>query len=85
MDFTPFRGKVDFVFIDGDHSMNYLRSDSENAFSMLSPLGVILWHDYGGRWPDVASYLSEVARKRKLFHLDGTSLVVHAHSFGFVG
>jgi hypothetical protein len=77
VDFEPFRGKVDFVFIDADHGMSYVKSDSENAFSMLSPQGVILWHDYGGRWPDVPRYLREVAGKKKLFHLDGTSLVLH--------
>jgi predicted O-methyltransferase YrrM len=77
VDFEPFRGKVDFVFIDADHGMSYVKSDSENAFSMLSPQGVVLWHDYGGRWPDVARYLREVAGKKKLFHLDGTSLVLH--------
>jgi hypothetical protein len=77
MDFDPFRGKIDFVFVDADHGISYVKSDSENAFSMLSPQGVVLWHDYGGRWPDVARYLGEVAGKKKLFHLDGTSLVVH--------
>jgi hypothetical protein len=77
VDFEPFRGKMDFIFIDGDHGMSYVKSDSENAFSMLSPQGVALWHDYGGRWPDVALYLRRVAGKKKLFHLDGTSLVVH--------
>jgi hypothetical protein len=75
--FEPFRGKVDFIFIDGDHGMNYVKSDSENALSMLSPRGLVLWHDYGGRWPDVARYLQEFAVHHKLHHLAGTSLVVY--------
>ena len=65
VDFEPFRGKVDFVFIDADHGMSYVKSDSDNAFSMLSPQGVVLWHDYGGRWPDVARYLRKGCRKEK--------------------
>jgi hypothetical protein len=77
MDFEPFRGKVDFVFIDADHGMSYVKSDSENAFSMLSPLGVVLWHDYGGRWPDVAGYVRNIAARKKLYHLAGTTLVVY--------
>lgn len=77
MDFEPFRGKVDFVFIDGDHGMSYVKSDSENAFSMLSPQGVILWHDYGGRWPDVARHLQDIAARKRLYHLAGTTLAVY--------
>lgn len=73
----PFRDKMDLIFIDGDHSFNYLKSDSQNAFSMLSPRGVILWHDYGGRWPDVARFLRDLSSQKKLFHLAGTTLVVH--------
>jgi len=77
MDFEPFRGKMDFVFIDGDHSMRYVESDSANAFSMLSPGGVILWHDYAGIWPDVPRYLRDTAMRKKLYHLAGTSLVLY--------
>jgi predicted O-methyltransferase YrrM len=77
MDFTPLRGKVDFVFIDGDHGMSYVKSDSENALSMLSPQGVVLWHDFGGRWPDVARYVQKLAASKKLYHLAGTTLVLY--------
>ena len=80
--FEPFRGKMDFIFIDGDHGRDYLKSDSENAFSMLSQRGVVLWHDYGGRWPDVAAYLLEIAGKKRIYHLHGTSLAIHAPGVG---
>jgi hypothetical protein len=80
MNVEAFRGKVDLIFIDGDHRMKYVKSDSDNAFSMLSAQGVILWHDYGGRWPDVARYLSEIGSRRKLYHLANTSLVLYAAS-----
>jgi hypothetical protein len=77
-DYGLLRGEVDFIFVDGDHVYEYVRSDSENAFSMLSPKGIILWHDYGGRWEGVARCLSEIAaeRKKRLYHLAGTCLVV---------
>jgi hypothetical protein len=45
---------------------------------MVSPQGVILWHDYGGRWPDVARYLKDMATRKKLYHLAETSLVLYA-------
>jgi predicted O-methyltransferase YrrM len=75
-----FRGKVDFVFVDGDHGYNYVKSDSESAFSMLTPSGVILWHDYASRWEDVTRFLREVANQqgKRIYHLQGTNLAVYA-------
>lgn len=46
-DFTPWHGKVDFFFIDGAHSYDYVRSDSERALACVRPDGVIAWHDFG--------------------------------------
>jgi len=37
--------KMDLVFIDGDHRYDGVKSDSRNAFSILSPRGVIIWDD----------------------------------------
>jgi len=68
------------VFVDGDHGYNYVRSDTENAFSMLSSKGVILWHDYGSKWKDVTLFLRELAKERgkKIYHLQGTNLAIHS-------
>ncbi len=74
------RGKVDFIFVDGDHGYDYVKVDSENAFLMLNERGVIVWHDYGGGWDDVARFLCEQASHRRLYHLEGTSLVVYGPS-----
>lgn len=38
----------DFVFIDGNHTYDYVRHDTEEAFRHLNQGGVIVWHDYGG-------------------------------------
>ena len=43
-DFSPYYGKIDVVFIDGNHSLQYIKSDTENAFKMLSDGGIIVWH-----------------------------------------
>jgi hypothetical protein len=80
VDYTPLHAKVDFIFVDGDHGKEYVKSDSESAFSMISQDGVVIWHDYGSRWKDVAIYLHELAGKRRLYHLRGTSLVIYRHS-----
>jgi predicted O-methyltransferase YrrM len=44
-DETPLAGLVDFVFVDGAHDAEYVRSDSEKGWRMLRPGGTIVWHD----------------------------------------
>ncbi len=39
---------VDLVFVDADHTYEFVRRDSETAYAMLRPGGAIVWHDY--RW-----------------------------------
>ena len=46
-DYTPYLGTCDLVFIDGDHSYDGVRSDTEHAFRLLrDERSVIVWHDY---------------------------------------
>jgi len=78
-DFSPWHGKIDFVFVDGAHSYDFVVNDSEVALNLLGEQGgVIVWHDYGV-WPDVAQALKELKEKRPelpLVHVKGTSLAV---------
>ena len=74
------RFEVDFVFVDGSHSYEYVRSDSERALSMLrSGSGTIVWHDYG-EWEGVTRALDDLAagdsRFHALRHVEGTTLVI---------
>ncbi len=46
-DFSPFFGRVDLFFVDGAHSYEYVRNDTEKALLCVRPGGVIAWHDYG--------------------------------------
>jgi hypothetical protein len=49
-DFSQFRGAMDLVFIDGDHSAEAVARDSDVALRLTRGEGsVILWHDYGLR------------------------------------
>ena len=73
--YEPYLGRMDFVFIDGSHSLAYVRSDSARAFSLVRPGGWIVWHDYGV-WPDVTTGLQELASQLPLVNLAGTTLVV---------
>ena len=58
-DETPFIGRMDFVFVDGAHSYDYVKSDSEKGWRMLRSGGIIAWHDYRPQDPDVVRFLLE--------------------------
>ncbi|HLH08241.1 MAG TPA: class I SAM-dependent methyltransferase [Terriglobales bacterium] len=47
-DFSPWKGSVDLVFIDGGHDFATVKSDTENAFRLMRPdrLSCVMWHDY---------------------------------------
>lgn len=56
-DYTPYQGKIDFVFVDGSHTYEYVLSDSRRAITLLrNGKGIILWHDY----PTTSSVLKAV-------------------------
>jgi predicted O-methyltransferase YrrM len=46
-DFSLWYSQTDFVFIDGSHSAQYVRSDTEVALKLIGERdGIIVWHDY---------------------------------------
>jgi hypothetical protein len=75
-DWSPYRGQAGLVFVDGSHAYDYVRKDSETAFGLIGPGGMVLWHDYG-RWEGVTRALDELEAERRLGlrHVRGTSLV----------
>jgi len=76
-DFSSYFGKMDFIYVDGGHDFRTVRSDTEQAFLMLSadrPVG-ICWHDYrSATYPDVTTLLDGVARDHDLFHVEETMM-----------
>lgn len=76
-DFSPYHRRMDVVFVDGAHSLAYVRHDTEAAFAMMSEEGAIVWDDYPGI-PDVYRHLTELAAglRPAPFHIAGTRLVV---------
>lgn len=51
----------DFIFLDGDHRYEPLRSDIFSALRLANPNGLIAGHDYGHPdWPDVSRVVNEM-------------------------
>jgi len=74
-DFSPYYGRCELVYVDGAHSFEYVQSDSERAFRLVSADGVVVWDDYWYLVPDVPRYLDGLDR-RGLYRVPGTRLVV---------
>ena len=78
-DFAPYAGQVDLMFVDGAHSYEYVLADTDKAWKMVRPGGLILWHDYDSRWwPGVTRALNQLQtqdpRFRDIRHIENTAL-----------
>ena len=81
-DYSRFAEQMDLVFVDGSHTYDCVASDTANAFSMLSPNGVIIWHDFLNIYhQDVTRFLFELAERCKVFHIRGTNLALYSRRF----
>ena len=68
-------GKPTFFFIDGSHTYEYCKSDSEKAFAVCGGRGVFLWHDCDVVHPGVERLVSEWrAMGRDIRRIAGTPL-----------
>ena len=76
-DFEPFVGQMELVFVDGDHSYQGCRIDTQNALKMVRKGGLVVWHDYAPCWPGVVRTLNDLSKEILLLHLRHTSLVIH--------
>jgi Methyltransferase domain len=73
-DFSRFHNQCDLVYIDGAHSYEYVKNDTEAAFRMVRDGGVIVWDDYWRRVSDVPRYLHTL-KYENLFRLPESRLV----------
>lgn len=81
-DYSNYAGNMDFVFVDGAHSYDYVVSNSRTALQLLKPTGgAILWHDYNSiTYTGVTRALNDLRRNDEPFKdivlLRGTSLAL---------
>jgi hypothetical protein len=77
-DFEPFAGSVDLMFIDGSHEFEDVLRDSESAFRVLSPRGVVIWHDVTPYFPGVMKALEALPATKEIYRVQGTGCGFYA-------
>ena len=83
----------DFVFIDGSHTYEYIRSDTIRCAEAAAGRATFVWHDFDYSHYDVVCYLTEMANAGLLVrHIAPTNMVVldydrslHLQNIGAVG
>jgi hypothetical protein len=74
IDFREF-GKPTFFFIDGAHTYEYCKQDSEKCFALCGGTGTFLWHDCDIGHPGVVEFISEWrGMGRNIVKIEGTAL-----------
>jgi hypothetical protein len=87
-DFSQLNQKFDLIFVDGDHSYEGVRSDTEKIFNLLkSENSVILWHDYVANyeqieWEVFAGILdgTPADKRGKLYHISNTLFAAYTNT-----
>jgi predicted O-methyltransferase YrrM len=79
---TPHEGTVELGFIDGAHSHDYVKNDTEKMLRMITDRGMVMWHDYGGkgRFRPLSEYLHTLAKRVPIYRAPHTSLAWAAGS-----
>jgi predicted O-methyltransferase YrrM len=66
-------GKFDFIFIDGDHSTQGIKTDTEYCEKIIEDNGVIFWHDFPGIQA-VYDYVMSINKKDRIWHVYNTNM-----------
>lgn len=82
---SPYAQSMDFIFIDANHTYDFVKNDTEKAFQMLKPGGVMVWHDLAPKSPGVVRYLHELSKEKPLFRIRNTCLAVYVDGMDVEG
>lgn len=73
-DFTPFHGRIGLFFVDGAHSLEYVRKDTANAARCCREDGLIVWDDFTTT-REVTGFVMDLHRAgAQVFGVRGTRL-----------
>jgi hypothetical protein len=80
--FTPpdSLANTDLCVIDGGHSYECVKADTETALRILSPHGVIVWDDYAWFIDGVGQCLTELRNKLPLYRIAGSHFVIYSRN-----
>jgi predicted O-methyltransferase YrrM len=67
------RGRIDFVFIDGDHSYEACKADIAAWVPFVKSGGVIAFHDFGSRADGVTRAIFEAIKERRFAEIAGVA------------
>jgi predicted O-methyltransferase YrrM len=84
-DIEPYRNKMDLIFVDGDHTYEGVKNDTEKAFQMLAPGGIIIWDDYEPKNPDIVRFFSEFTQEQPLFKIKKNCLLLYIDGVDVLG
>lgn len=76
-DFSRFYQSIDFIFLDGSHAEADIERDTQAALKMISPNGIIVWHDHNLKFPGVINCLHRISGQIKIRHIPGTALAIY--------
>jgi len=76
LDFSHLYGKMGMVIVDGGHSYEVAKSDTQNALRLIRPGGIILWDDYGPYWPGVKAAVDELVNPEDLIAFQREAVVM---------
>jgi len=81
-DFSPYKGKIDLVFVDGSHSHDYVVNDTRKALEILSPRGTIIWDDCSTIHPGVAEALDRFGARIPISRITNTRFATYTRHGG---
>jgi hypothetical protein len=74
IDFRQF-GQPTFFFVDGSHTYEYCKQDTEKCFALCEGAGTFFWHDCDIGHPGVVKFVSEWrSLGRNIVRIKGTAL-----------
>ncbi len=84
-DFESMNKKFDLIFVDGNHSYDAVKSDTQNVFKLLkNDKSIIVWHDYSfdpvtPRHSVIAAILDGVPKEehQHLYHVSNTLCAIY--------
>lgn len=77
-------GNTDFIFLDGGHTDAIVRSDTKKSIEMLSPNGILVWHDYGSKiHSKVTDVVNEYSESNLVIQIKNTMLALTSRDLSF--